>query len=150
MRELFRMPDIFEEMRKMQEDMKRLMQRMQPLVISSAAIKSKAGKELKVREPITTLKQTETHVIADIELPGMEKEDINLHVTSHKIEIRAAKRQEISKKGEYACSERSYYRSFSLPAEVDADNTEAVYKNGVLHLKMPKTKISAAKKILIK
>jgi len=61
---------------------------------------------------------------------------------------------EEEKKGEnYHRVERvygSFRRTFTLPSMVDAGKIQAVYKDGVLHLTLPKTEASKPKKITIR
>jgi HSP20 family protein len=141
--------EMFEEMQRMQRDMDRL-HKHRPLLI-----KKKRGKclpeEQKIRSPITAMKETESTVIAEIELPGMKKEEIQLHVTTNNVEVAA--KQKIIKKDDnsYAACERNYYKSFSLPADVNPDAVDAEFKNGILHWKLEKAKpITSKKKIEIR
>ena len=43
----------------------------------------------------------------------------------------------------------SFCRRFRLPEDVDADKAEASFKNGVLEIRLPKTKESKQKKVTI-
>ncbi len=95
-------------------------------------------------EPLTDVAETEREIVAKIEIPGVEKEDIKINATEDGIEISAEKKDEIKeedkKKGRYRI-ERSYsgfYRYFSLPENADSGKIEANYKNGILELKIPK------------
>jgi len=100
------------------------------------------GKEMTVRQPTSDIIETEKEVIAKIELPGIEKKDIELNVNENSIEIRAQKKheQKIEKKG-YFRQERSYsqfYRVLQLPAEVDPNRAKAKMENGLLEITAPK------------
>ncbi len=46
-------------------------------------------------------------------------------------------------------SSGSVYRAISLPSPVDSDNSKAIYKNGVLEIKMPKTEIKKKKPLKV-
>lgn len=78
-----------------------------------------------------------------VELPGMEKKDIEVALTGDSLTIKGEKkieRQE-EKKG-YYMSERSYgsvYRSIPLPPGVDANKADASFKDGVLNVRLPQT-----------
>jgi HSP20 family protein len=77
------------------------------------------------------------------EIPGVKKEDIQIDVNHDLVSLRAEmKREKEEKKDEkLVYSERSYgmqSRSFTLPAEVDANGAKAEYKDGVLSLTLPK------------
>lgn len=88
------------------------------------------------------------------EVPGVKKEDIQVDVDHDRITLRAeAKQEKEEKKGEkIVYSERTYgmaSRSFTLPAEVDANAVKAEYKDGILNLTLPKKANGAAKRIAI-
>lgn len=79
-------------------------------------------------------------VVAD--LPGFEKEDIDLSVTEDALTVSATREQDESDESEtYVHRERSsesVRRTISLPAMVDADDASASYVNGVLTVTLPK------------
>ena len=94
------------------------------------------------RQPLTDLYETENEVVAKVEIPGVNKEDIKVNATEDTIEIKAEKKQEKKeeKKGVYRY-ERSYsgfYRCMALPEKVNPDKITTSFKEGVLELKMPK------------
>jgi len=77
------------------------------------------------------------------ELPGMDEKNIEVKFADGVVTIKGEKKdeKETSKK-DYYLSERSYgsfQRSFQVPAGVDADKIEAVFKKGVLTLTLPKS-----------
>ncbi|MBD3203309.1 Hsp20 family protein [Candidatus Woesearchaeota archaeon] len=136
--------NIWDEMRRMQEEMDRLFSNMwgydRPMLEGPEA--GGAVQEKRYRQPLTDVWETENQVIATVELPGVNKEDININVDDDMLEIKVEKKHEEKKekKGMYRL-ERSYsgfYRSFALPGHVDPDRTKATYKNGVLEIKIPK------------
>jgi len=106
------------------------------------------------REPLSDLKEMDKELIATIEIPGVDKKDIQLQITENNIEVKVEKKQEakVEKKG-FIKSERSYkgfYRSMSLPFKVIPDKTKASYRDGVLEIvmtKVEKKKLEKAKKI---
>ncbi len=89
-------------------------------------------------------------VVVKAELPGMKKEDIEIHLTEDSITISGEKKKEekVEKKGYYR-HERSYgsfARSFSLPTDVRTDDAKAEFKEGILEVRIPKTE-EAKKKV---
>ncbi|HDD70338.1 Hsp20/alpha crystallin family protein [Candidatus Bathyarchaeota archaeon] len=80
------------------------------------------------REPLVDVIETdgEIHVVA--ELPGVEKKDIKLHGTEDSLTISVDTPQ------------RKYYKEVQLPAKVKVKEAKTEYKNGVLEVKLPKTK----------
>ena len=83
----------------------------------------------------------EFEVTAD--LPGYDREDIDLSVADRTLRI-SAESDESTEEGEgnYLRRERrrrSVSRSLSLPEDVEEDEASAAYTNGVLTVTLPKT-----------
>lgn len=74
--------------------------------------------------------EEDNKVSLQVELPGVDKEDIKVNLEKDHVEISANKKIK-TKKGE---TSRSFHNYFSIPANVDAESIEAEYKNGVLTL----------------
>lgn len=76
------------------------------------------------------------------EMPGVDKDDIDISVQGNHVSISAELKRESDNKDEKEIiAERSWgkaYRAFTLPADVDGDRTEANYDKGVLTLTLPK------------
>lgn len=77
------------------------------------------------------------------ELPGMAAGDIDVTFSDGMLTISGEKEEDREeKKKDYFLSERrygSFKRSFRVAEGVDADKIEAVFKNGVLTVTLPKT-----------
>jgi HSP20 family protein len=93
-------------------------------------------------------------VVLRADLPGMTEKDIELTLQDGNLTIRGERKEEKETKEEnYYCSERwsgAFSRSLALPAGVEADKIRATFKEGVLEVHMPKTKVAEGKKIEIK
>ncbi|MBE7941888.1 MULTISPECIES: Hsp20/alpha crystallin family protein [Ramlibacter] len=89
------------------------------------------------------------------ELPGVEKQDIQVRIDGNVVRIDAQVRkdkQEQGDKGRVLCAERYYgavSRSFSLPVDVDEGRAQARYANGVLRLDLPKKAAAGSHKLAI-
>lgn len=105
------------------------------------------------RQPFIDIAETDKEVIATAEMPGLEKEDIKINLTEDRLEISAeTKKEEEKREKGYVYRERrsgSYYRAIALPSPIDPNNAQALYKNGILEIKMPKTKIKEKKEIKV-
>ena len=103
--------------------------------------------------PPVDLKEEETRYVVDVELPGLKKEDIEVHLESGVLTIRGERRfEKDTKKENYHRIERAYgkfSRSFSLPTRVNAEGISAQYRDGVLQVIVPKAEESKPKKIAI-
>ena len=106
-----------------------------------------------VRQPFIDIIEGDKELVATIEIPGLEKEDISINLTSDRLEISAETKKEEKKEEEgYIYRERhsgKYYRAVSLPSTIDPDNAKASFKNGVLEIKMQKSEIKKKKPLQI-
>ncbi|MBN2062167.1 MAG: Hsp20/alpha crystallin family protein [Deltaproteobacteria bacterium] len=104
--------------------------------------------------PAVDLSENDKEIIIHAEIPGIEVKDIDISLNGRVLNIKGERKQEKEEKEkDYHCIERrygSFSRSFELPADVDFNNVEARYKDGVLKLNLPKTKEQSIKKIEIK
>ncbi|WP_436714437.1 Hsp20/alpha crystallin family protein [Roseiconus lacunae] len=104
--------------------------------------------------PTLDVSETDNEVDVKMDLPGMKPEEIDIQVHQNVLTIRGERSEETEEKDRtYHRVERrsgSFARSVSLPSAIDEDNVDANYKDGVLIIKMPKTKEAQAKKIAVK
>ncbi|MFO7761410.1 MAG: Hsp20/alpha crystallin family protein [Thermodesulfobacteriota bacterium] len=100
--------------------------------------------------PRLDVSETDKTVEIEADLPGMKKEDIKVSMENNILTIQGERKEEEKKEDkQYHYVERttgSFYRSFQVPAEIDEDKIEATFKDGVLHLSLPKTE-EAKKKV---
>jgi HSP20 family protein len=88
------------------------------------------------------------------EVPGVNKEDINVQIERNQVSISAESKREkeVKEKGQVVRSERYYgslFRSFSLAQDIDQAGASAKYTNGILELTLPKKATSETKKLSI-
>jgi HSP20 family protein len=108
-----------------------------------------------VREALSDVRENDDEVIVTFELPGMERDDIDLRIQDDYIEIKAKKQKTKEKKDKNSfsssISSSAFYQKIPLPAIVDKDSADATYKNGILELRLKKIdKTPKGKKIQIK
>ena len=99
--------------------------------------------EMEELSPTVDIFEDGSDVVVKAELPGMKKDDIDVKLTDNTITISGEKKKEekVEKKNFYRM-ERSYgafTRSFSLPADVQADKAKALFNDGILEIRVPKT-----------
>lgn len=82
--------------------------------------------EESAREPLTDIIEEKDRVRVIVELPGVEKEDIQLHVEDRLLDISVDK------------EDRKFSSKLELPSAVDPDSAHASYKNGVLEVSLTK------------
>jgi HSP20 family protein len=82
------------------------------------------------------------HYSIHAELPGFDKENVDVQINSDGMSIRAKKEVEKEdKKKNYLCRERAYSsfeRAVSFPEEIDPAKAEGKMNNGILDLRIPK------------
>jgi len=113
----------------------------------------KAGEARGWAPPVDMLDRKD-EVILRADLPGLEQKDIEVAVEEGILTIRGERREEKEAKEEdYYCCERwagAFFRSLNLPPGVDPGQIKATFKNGVLEVRLPKTKEAKGKKIQIR
>lgn len=88
------------------------------------------------------VEETEKELIVRVEVPGMDKDDCRITIEGNMLYLSGEKRFEReTHESTYHVMERAYgsfQRAIPLPGNVDIDNAEAGYKNGVLTVRLPK------------
>ena len=87
------------------------------------------------------------------ELPGFSKDDVQVEIKDNRLTLKGERKRETDvKEAKYHRVERVYgtfQRSIRLPAVVDVDKAEAIFKDGVLKLTLPKAAEAKPKPISI-
>lgn len=78
------------------------------------------------REPLTDVIEDVKQVAITMELPGVQKKDINVHMTDDELEISVDNEL------------RKYHKRVRLPTKVDPKTTKATYTNGILDVTVQK------------
>jgi HSP20 family protein len=104
--------------------------------------------------PVTDIKETDERVVYEIEMPGLDRKEINVSQCGNWVTIQAErKRRRETKKKHILLSESAYgafITSFELPASVDPDSLTAHYHNGVLTLQLEKQAWARPKRIPVR
>jgi len=104
--------------------------------------------------PKTDVEENDNEYVVTMEIPGVDKKDLNLHVENDRLYIKGEKKQsKETKESNYISSERSYgafQRSFNLPNAIKTDKVDAEFKEGILKIKLPKSEEAKKKEIEIK
>ena len=89
------------------------------------------------------VEETEKDILVRVEVPGIEKKDCRITIEDNVLYVSGEKRYERESHGStYHVMERAYgsfQRTIPLPRNVDADNAEVSYRNGVLSIRLPKS-----------
>lgn len=136
--------DPFDEIKRMQEYMEQMMR-------AFPALENRYVSD--TLSPLTDVAEEDNKVIVTTDLPGIDKENVELNLRDNLLVISAQKgKEEETEKEGYLRKERSfmrYYREIPLPDNVTEDGATAQLKNGVLTVTLPKTKDVTEKRIQI-
>lgn len=136
-------PSVWHEMERMQEEMNRLFNYYAPSRYRRAP-----------SYPALNLWADEESVIVRAELPGIAPEELDISVDNGDLTLSGQRtRDEVPEGTTYHRQERNYgsfSRTIRLPFKIEAEGVEAVMKNGVLTLTLPRAEEDKPKKIEIK
>jgi HSP20 family protein len=103
--------------------------------------------------PALDVHETDDAWLVTADLPGMRKEDIKISVENGLLTVQGEKKEVHEHKNARSVrSERlhgSFIRAVSLPEGVDTSAIQAEYKDGVLHLQLPKKEEAKPKSISV-
>ncbi len=94
--------------------------------------------------PVVDIYETDAELVLIADMPGVKESNLQVEVARGLLTLEGAfKRAEDAAK-------TSYYRQFKLSEQIDSGAGEAVLKDGVLTLKLPKVEEARPKKIAVK
>ena len=113
---------------------------------------SEMARSMDVRVPSVDVIDREEEVVVRAEIPGVDKENVEVSLSDDRLTIKGTTRQEKEEKeaGEYTrreMSRGSFTRVVTLPAKVDGEKARASFKDGVLEMTLPKLKPSKRTRI---
>jgi HSP20 family protein len=104
--------------------------------------------------PLVDIKEKKDCFVITADLPGVDNKDIEISLENNVLSIKGARNLERNvKEDQYFQVERisgTFYRQFTLPDHVETNKIEAINKNGVLEINIPKKARASPKKIAIK
>ncbi len=94
------------------------------------------------------------HVYVEAELPGLDPNDLEIHVTGgNQLTIKGERKQQVPEEGVVHRQERgfgNFVRVLTLPFNVDAAKVDARFENGVLMVDLAKHEAAKPRKITVK
>jgi HSP20 family protein len=92
--------------------------------------------------PVVDIKEEKDRFVLHADLPGVDREDIDITMEGGVLSIRGERKlEDVAEGGEYKRVERihgNFYRRFALPDEADAEGINARCNQGVLEVVIPK------------
>ena len=103
--------------------------------------------------PSIDVSETEDQFLISAELPGMDKDNIDISLENGRLSISGERSFEKEDKGKkfhrVESSYGSFERSFQLPDNVDEESISATYENGLLNISIDKSEDKVKKQIEI-
>jgi HSP20 family protein len=106
------------------------------------------------RTPLLDVAESDKAYTVKLDLPGVEKSDVKVHIDGRRVSIEAeSKKDEEKKEGDRVVyrerSVSSYARSFTLPQDVNEAESSAKLEHGVLTLTLAKKQAAPASRITV-
>lgn len=96
--------------------------------------------------PVADISETESEYLIKAQLPDVDRKDVHVSVDNGRITISGERSMEEEEHDATQHRIESFYgtfsRSFALPNDADEDKISAKAKNGILRVRVPKTKAS--------
>jgi len=95
--------------------------------------------------PAVNIREDEKNYILELAVPGIDKKDLKIDINedvltiSSETKIETEENKDGYKRKEFSYS--SFCRSFYIPENVNRDNIEANYKDGILTIGLPKQEV---------
>ena len=143
MTQFFSANDPFREVRRLHDEMARLIGTQRAFGASAQATKYPAINIYGGRDGIAVL----------VELPGVDREDLEVHAHADTLTVRGTRRAAAEKSEAFHRRERrsgSFTRTVQLPFRVDPERIEAHFENGVLRLSLPRPEEDKPRRIEIR
>jgi len=94
--------------------------------------------------PAVNIREDEKNYFLDLAIPGIDKKDLKIDINEDVLTISSETKNETEEsRDEYKRKEFSYStfcRSFYIPENVEREQIEATYKDGILSVALPKQK----------
>ena len=104
--------------------------------------------------PHSEIRELEDRFIVSLDVPGINKEDVDVDINDNTLIISGERKSELSndEDGYHRTEKRygSFKRAFTLPSSVDKERSIAGYKDGVLEIELMKSQSEKNRKISIK
>ena len=100
--------------------------------------------------PAADIYETDSAYLIAMDLPGIDREALELDVDDNRLIVRGTRAISESKQHRAERPRGKFLRTFSVPGSVDQGKIGAEYKDGVLQIRLPKRGEQKSKKIDIK
>ena len=140
--------DSFRDLISLQERMNRLFeQTLSPGTVSQEDLRGGGW------APAVDIEETQDHIVLRADLPGVSLDQIELKIENQHLTLRGERAFPAgSRREDFHRVERSFggfFRSFTLPQNINQDAIQAELRNGVLEVTLPKKSEAKPKQIQV-
>ncbi len=103
--------------------------------------------------PACDVQETDSHYLMSFDLPGVKKDDIHIDLVGNELRVSGERHEEHETKGtsryQMERAHGSFTRTFTLPQGIRPEQIETDYRDGVLHVAVPKLESAKSHRIQI-
>lgn len=106
----------------------------------------------KVYVPLVDIVETDDALVLVSDMPGVDEQGVDVTVEKNVLTIKGTVGAGVPEGYQLSYEEYgvgNYERAFTIPNEIDREGIQAVMKDGVLRLTLPKVKQVAARKVTV-
>src|SRR4030095_9324112 len=100
--------------------------------------------------PAADVTETGAEYVIAVDLPGIDRSTLDISIDDNRLAIRGERVLDLPLKHRSERPSGRFVRTFGVPGSIDQAKISAEYKDGVLHLILPKLPQQKAKKVEIK
>lgn len=109
------------------------------------------NREIAAVTPLVDIYENEDEILLYADMPGVVKDDITINIDNGKLTLTGTRKVETAGSAQWEeFGNVEYRRNFSVPQTIDVEKINAVLKEGVLRLHLPKSEAAKPRQIEIK
>lgn len=109
------------------------------------------SREIPAAAPLVDIFENDDEILLYADIPGVDKKEVSINIDNGKLSLAAVRK--IEPVGSVQWEEFGsveFRRNFSVPQTIDIDKVNAEFKDGVLHLHLPKSEAAKPRQIEIR
>lgn len=108
------------------------------------------NREIPAVAPLVDIYENDDEILLHADMPGVVKDDITINIDNGKLTLSGTRKIDPTGSAQWEeFGNVEYKRNFSVPQTIDVDKINAVLKDGVLRLHLPKSEAAKPRQIEI-
>ena len=109
------------------------------------------NREIAAVAPLVDIYENDNEILMHADMPGVTKDNITVNIDNGKLTLTGTRKSEATGSAQWEeFGDVEYRRNFSVPQTIDVEKINAVLKDGVLRLHLPKSEAAKPRQIQIK